>query len=71
MFAFENLSALRGIYNIDAALSETEAIAAIQEIINTPPAEPEPSAEERVAAALEYQTLNSLPDVTEQEGLKK
>lgn len=65
MFAFENLSALRGIYNIDAALSETEAIAAIQEIINTPPAEPAPSAEERIAAALEYQALSSLPDISE------
>ena len=67
MFAFENLSALRGIYNIDAALSEPEAIAAIQEIINTPPAEPAPSAEERIAAALEYQALSSLPDISEEE----
>ena len=28
----------------------------------------EPTAEERIAAALEYQALNSLPNVTEQEG---
>ena len=48
--------------DIDATLAEDDAIAAIQEIINTPPAEPAPSAEERIAAALEYQALNSLPD---------
>lgn len=63
MWALENLSALRSQYNIDSSLTEEEAIAAIQEIINTP--EPEPtgvSAEERIAAALEYQVMSSLPD---------
>lgn len=63
MFALQNLSAMRTFYNIDKSLSEDEAIAKIQEIVNTPPAEPEPSAEERTAAAMELQALNSLADV--------
>lgn len=64
-FAVQNLSATRGVYGIDSTLSESEAIAAIQKIVNTPPEEPAPSAEERIAAALEYQALSSLPDATE------
>lgn len=63
-FAVQNLSAMRGIYNIDATLTEGEAIAKIQEIINTEP-EYEPSAEERIASALEFQNMASLPDVEE------
>lgn len=59
-FAVQNLSAMRGFYGIDSSLTEAEAIAAIQEIINTPESEPEPSAEERIAAALEYQNLASM-----------
>ena len=64
-FAVQNLSAMRGIYNIDKSLSEEEAIQAIQDILNTPPEEPEPSAEERIASALEYQNLMSMEDVEE------
>lgn len=60
MWAFQNLSAMRTIYKIDSSLSEDEALAKIQEIINTPPPEPEPSAEERMAAAMEFQNLMSL-----------
>lgn len=62
MFAFNNLSAMRNMHQIDKGLSEEEAIAAIEEKINTPEPvpEPEPSAEERIAAALEYQNLMSL-----------
>ena len=62
-FAVQNLSAMRGFYNIDASLTEDEAIAAIQDIINAPEPEPEPSAEERIASALEYQNLMSMEDV--------
>jgi hypothetical protein len=62
-FAVQNLSAMRGIYNIDKTLTEAEAIAAIQEIINAPEPEPEPSAEERIASALEYQNLMSMEDM--------
>lgn len=62
-FAVQNLSAMRSMYGIDAALTEEEAIAAIQEIINADPVvDEEPSAEERIAAALEYQVMASLPD---------
>lgn len=54
MFALQNLSAMRSLYNVDATLTEDEAIAAIQEIVNTPePVNTQPTAEERSAAALE------------------
>lgn len=63
MWALENLSALRSQYNIDSSLTEEEAITAIQEIVNTEPeVSTEPTAEERIAAALEYQVMASLPD---------
>ena len=60
MWAFQNLSAMRTLHNIDKALTEEEAIAALQDIINTPPVvDDTPSAEERIAAALEYQNLTA------------
>ena len=63
LFALQNLSAMRSQYGIDPALSEDEAIAAIQEIINTPEeVNTDPTAEERIASALEYQVMSSLPD---------
>ena len=62
-FAVQNLSAMRGIYNIDSSLSEEEAILAIQEIVNAPAPEPEVTAEERIASALEYQNLMSMEDM--------
>lgn len=62
-FAVQNLSAMRGIYNIDKALTEAEAILAIQELINAPETEAEPTAEERIASALEYQNLMTMDDV--------
>ena len=61
-FAVQNLNAMRSLYNIDVTLTEAEAIAKIEEIINTEP-EPEPSAEERIASALEYQNLISMEDM--------
>ena len=65
MWALQNLSAMRTQFGIDPSLSEDEAIAAIEDIINTPPVvETEASAEERIAAALEYQVMASLPDET-------
>ncbi len=60
--AIENLSSMRTRFGIDPALSEDEAIAKAQEIMNAPQPEPEPSAEERIAAAMEYQVMASLPD---------
>lgn len=65
MFAMQNLSAMRGQYNIDSSLNEDEAIKAIEEILNTPEeVNTEPTADERIAAALEYQVMASLPDET-------
>ena len=65
--SMDNLSVLRDVYGIDPALSEDEAIAAIEAIMNTPeePVEDVPTAEERIAAALEYQVMSSLPDESE------
>ena len=62
-FAVENLSAMKSHYGIDKTLSEAEAIAAIQAIVNAPPPEPEPTAEERIAAAMEFQNLMAMEDV--------
>lgn len=63
MWAFQNLAAMKTLHSIAKETPEAEAIAKIQEIINTPDPEPEPSAEERMAAAMELQALNSLTDV--------
>ena len=57
MFALQNLAAVRSQMGIDPALSEDEAIAKIEELKNAPQPEPEPTAEERVAAALEFQNV--------------
>lgn len=63
MWALENLSALRSQMGIDSSLTEDEAIAEIEKIVNTPPeVSTEATAEERIAAALEYQVMASLPD---------
>ena len=69
MWGMDNLSGLRASRDIDPSLSEDEAIAAIEAIMNTPeePVEDVPTAEERIAAALEYQVMASLPDETESE----
>lgn len=59
-FAVQNLAAVCSQMGIDSSLSEEAAIAAIEELRNTPAPEPEVSAEERIAAALEYQNLTNL-----------
>lgn len=64
MFAIQNLSAMRSQYGVDKTLTEDEAITVIQDILNTP-VETTPSTDERIAAALEYQVMASLPDETE------
>ena len=63
MWAFQNLAAMKTLHGIAKDTPEAEAIAKLQEIINAPAPEPEPSAEERMAAAMELQALNSLTDV--------
>jgi hypothetical protein len=62
--AVESLAALREIHKIDSALSDDDAIAALNVIINTP-APVVISAEERLAAAAEFSNIMSLPDVVD------
>ena len=63
LWAFQNLAAMKTIHGIAKETAEADAIAKIQEIINTPPkVDTTPSAEERIAAALEYQNLASMED---------
>lgn len=60
LFALQNLAAVRGQMGVDPSLSEDEAVAKIEELRNAPPPEPTPSAEDRIAANLEWQTLLTL-----------
>lgn len=62
-YAVDALSTLKEIHKIDGALSEEEAIAALEAKLNEPQPEPEPTAEERIAAAMEFQNLMMLEDV--------
>lgn len=63
LYGILNLATMRSLHGIDPALSEADAIAAIQEAENTVvEVVDEPTAEERIAAALEYQVMASLPD---------
>ena len=70
LFAIMNLSVMRAQYGIDTSLSESEAIQAIQDIMNTPEPEPEQTVDEstvalqNIAAQLEFQNMMSLDDVT-------
>ena len=70
MFGFYNLSAMRTQYGIDSSLSESEAIQAIQDIMNTPEPEPEQTVDENtvalqnIAAQLEFQNMMALDDAT-------
>lgn len=57
MFAIQNLAAIKSQMGLDIGLSDEEAISQIEEIRNTPPPEPGVSAEERIAAALEFQNV--------------
>ena len=63
----QNLAMARTMYNVDKELSDEEAVLAIQDIMNTQDetAINTPSAEERIASALEYQVMMSMPDVEE------
>lgn len=56
------LSQYKSFYGIDESLSDTEAIKEIERVANLPPPEPEPTAEERIAAALEFQNILMLPE---------
>lgn len=55
------LSACRHHYNVpDEIIEEGATIQFIQDKINTPEPEPEPTAEERIAASLEFQNMMML-----------
>lgn len=58
-FAVLNLAATRDQYDIDPSLTDAKAVKLIEEKMNTP-VEETPSAEERIAAALEYQNVLSM-----------
>ena len=72
MYGFYNLSTLKSKYNIDSSLSNIEAVQAIEDAMNLEKQQQQeaeqaaaliPTPEERIAAALEFQNLNNLPDV--------
>lgn len=67
MWAIENLAAMKTIHGIPLDTPEDEAIAKLEEILNTaaPEPEPEPTPEERMAAAMEFQNMMSLSDAKE------
>ena len=66
IYGFYNLSGLRDSYDIDDSLSDEEAIAQIEEIMNTPEEEStEPSIEERQAQALEQIASGATAESTE------
>lgn len=51
------LSQYRDTYDIDDELTNEEALAEIERIANLPQPKPEPTPEERIASAMEYQNL--------------
>ncbi len=61
-FAVENFSAMRTRHGIDKTLSDEDALSAIQDLMNVEPEEPMATPEERIASALEFQTMMLLPD---------
>ena len=59
--AVMSFQALQNLYQIEPTLTAEEAMTEIEYKINNPPL-PEPRAEERIAAALEFQNIMMLPD---------
>lgn len=59
MFALQNIAAVRSHMGVSSSLNESDAIRKIEELRNTP-VEYVPSAEERIASALEWQALQNL-----------
>lgn len=58
--AVMNLNALRQMHNIESGIDDDQAIKLIQDMVNSPPPIPEPTAEERIASSLEFQNLMML-----------
>ena len=70
LWAVSNLSAMRTQHNIDPALTEAEAIEALQDIINAPP-EPEVPNDPLATALLALaDAIGSDPELTTPHGLK-
>ena len=64
-FAVQNLAAMCTIHGIDQSLTNEEKVAVLEEIVNTEPeVDTTATAEERIAAALEYQVLTYMDDTT-------
>lgn len=67
IYGLDSLNSLRSHYEIDSSLTQDEALLAIEEVLNTPQVvDTTPTAEERIAAALEYQVLASMEDTIEE-----
>ena len=73
MYGFYSLSAMKSKYGINKSLTGAEAVQAVEDAMNAAQeAEAEAMAndispEERIAAALEFQVLSSLPDAEQGE----
>lgn len=59
---YHNINVLRSKYEIDDSITEEEAVRAIEDILNNP-FSLVPSAEERIAAALEFQSVMLMEDL--------
>lgn len=60
LYAIDLLSAMKSRLGVALDLSVEDSLEAIEEVINAPIPDPEPTAEERIAAALEFQNLLSI-----------
>ncbi|WFR56376.1 hypothetical protein QA584_22600 [Anaerocolumna sp. AGMB13025] len=60
LYSIDLLSATKSRLGIELDLSIEDTLATIEDILNAPVPEPEPTAEERIAAALEFQNLLSM-----------
>ena len=61
-YTADNLDLMRATYDIADELPDAQALADIAEMRNAPPPPPEPTAEERIAAALEFQNAAKLAE---------
>lgn len=64
-FGYGLLSQYKSLLDIKGELSNEEALAEIERISNLPAPAPMPTAEERIAAAMEFQTILLMPNETE------
>lgn len=65
MYGFQSFTSLKTLMGIDSSLNDKDALAEMEAIRNAPPEVDEtPTAEERIAAAMEFQNMMSIPDET-------